>query len=397
MSSTQQQPQKSIFRTGYNKASLDRYAYCTAATCCAYLLPHLESLPSSFTFLDIGCGPGSITTDLASRFPHAQFTGIDPGKLLLNKAKSLAQGRSVTANTTFQVGDVTSLEEVLGTQISTFDVMHCHQVPNHLTDPVTALKIMKAAAKSEGGIVAAREATTSDGDIFYPLLPGIKKWQELAATTMGSPESKTGPIPGFGPRLLETALNAGWARDKIHAGAGVWCYSEPDEKRMWVESMVWRLGNKESDWYKKNLAKGATEDDLAQMSEASRRRGMRAGASSSARRLSVEMDEHAVVYLTMLRSGDMPQKLHLPYTKSCSSGSVRLKLLFGNIMSRCLPFSPQLFSRHRLVNVSGWSIAVVIPSICPHLDFVSIYADQELLVSRDKLVRSNASHACQLQ
>jgi SAM-dependent methyltransferase len=268
MSSTQQQPQKSIFRTGYNKASLDRYAYRTAATCCAYLLPYLKFLPSNFTFLDIGCGPGSITTDLASRFPHARFIGIDPGKLFLEKAKSLAQECGVTANTTFQLGDVTSLEEVLGTQVGTFDVVHCHQVLNHLSDPVAALKIMKAAAKSEGGIVAAREATTSGGDIFYPLLPGIKKWQKLAATTMGSPESKTGSVPGFGPRLLETALHAGWTRDKIHAGAGVWCYSEPAEKRMWVESMVGMLENKESDWYKKNLAKGATEDDLAQMSGA---------------------------------------------------------------------------------------------------------------------------------
>jgi SAM-dependent methyltransferase len=268
MASTQPQPQKSIFRTGYNKASLDRYAYRTAATCCGYLLPQLEFLPSNFTFLDIGCGPGSITTDLASRFPHAQFAGIDPGKLFLDKAKSLAQERGVTANTTFHLGDVTSLEGVLGTQLGTFDVVHCHQVLNHLLDPVAALNIMKAAAKSEGGVVAAREATTSCGDILYPLLPGIKKWQELAASNMGSPESKTGSIPGFGPRLLETALHAGWARDKIHAGSGLWCYSEPAEKKMWVESMVGMLENKESDWYKRALAKGATEDDLAEMSEA---------------------------------------------------------------------------------------------------------------------------------
>jgi hypothetical protein len=154
-----------------------------------------------------------------------------------------------------------SLEEVLGTQLGTFDVVHCHQVLNHLSDPIAALKIMKAVAKSERGIVAAREATTSNGDIFYRLLPGIKKWQGLAASTMGSPESKTGSIPGFGPRLLETALHAGWTRDKIHAGAGAWCSSEPAEK-MWVESMVGMLENKESDLYKRALAKGATEDDL---------------------------------------------------------------------------------------------------------------------------------------
>jgi hypothetical protein len=53
---------------------------------------------------------------------------------------------------------------------------------------------------------------------------------------------------------------------------------------------------------------------------------MRAGASSSVRRLSVEMDEYAVAYINLLK---IPLKLHLLYSKSCSSGSSHLKLLFG--------------------------------------------------------------------
>jgi hypothetical protein len=34
---------------------------------------------------------------------------------------------------------------------------------------------------------------------------------------------------------------------------------------------------------------------------------MRAGASSSAQRLSVEMDEYAAAYITILTSADMPR------------------------------------------------------------------------------------------
>jgi len=264
MSSTQQQPQKHNFTTGYNKSSLDRYAYRTASTCCTYLFPHLESLRPDFTFLDIGCGPGSITTDLAARFPCAHFTGVDPAELFIDKAEALSQERGVTTNTTFKVGDVASLDELLGKQVSTFDVVHCHQVLNHLPDPVAALKIMKAAAKSESGIVAAREATVSNGDIFYPLLPGIEQWQKLQAAIVGT---KTGRVPGLGPRLLEVALQAGWPRDMIEAGASAWCYSEPAEKRMWTESMVSIL-DKQSDWHKNAFAAGAKEEDLVKMVEA---------------------------------------------------------------------------------------------------------------------------------
>jgi SAM-dependent methyltransferase len=259
-----QQPKKSTFATGYNKSSLDRYAYRTVETCCTYLLPYLESLPPNFSFLDIGCGPGSITTDFASRFPQAKFTGIDPGKLFLDKAEALAEECGVSANTTFTVGDLDSLKEVLGTQFGTFDVVHCHQVLNHLPNPVAGLKIMKSAAKSDGGIVAAREATSVHGDIFYPLLPELKRWQELQVGVQGS---TTGTEPGLGSRLLEVALQAGWSRDKIHAGASTWCYSEPAEKSMWAQSIIGMLKDSSSHWYKKAITLGATDDELAKIAE----------------------------------------------------------------------------------------------------------------------------------
>ncbi len=261
---TTEPPQMSTtFTTGYNKASLDRYSLRTVATCCAYLLPHLQSLPPNFTFLDIGCGPGSITTDFASRFPQAKFTGIDPGKLFIDKAEALARERGVAENTIFKSGDLETLNQVLGNQIGTFDVVHCHQVLTHLPDPVGALRIMKAAAKRGGGIVAAREVTAPNGDIFYPLLPGIKQWQELQAAIVGK-----GSTPGLGARLLELALQAGWPRDMIQTGASVWCYSEPAEKKMWAESMVGMLEGKQSEWYRKAVAAGATDEGLAKMAGA---------------------------------------------------------------------------------------------------------------------------------
>ncbi|KAF2497005.1 S-adenosyl-L-methionine-dependent methyltransferase [Lophium mytilinum] len=257
---------KDIFTTGYNKASLDRYAFRNVDTCCTYILPYLSTLPPDFTFLDLGCGPGSITADLASRFPDAHFTGVDPGQLFIDKAVALATERGVSSNTSFIKGDVESLKEVLGDKWGTFDVVHCHQVLNHITEAVAAMKTMKGAAKADGGLVAAREATTTNGDIFYPLLPGIAAWQQLTGVIIGA--QKTGLVSGLGPRLLEVALGAGWKREEIKAGASSWCYSEPAEKKMWVESMVGMLQNKESDWYKKAVGTGKTEEELQKMVEA---------------------------------------------------------------------------------------------------------------------------------
>lgn len=258
------QPPRNPFTTGYNKASLDRYAYRTAETCCSYLLPYLSSLPPNFTFLDIGCGPGSITTDLASRFPHAKFTGVEPGKLFVDKATALAEERGVSTRANFILGDVENLEAVLDKEFGTFDVVHCHQVLNHLHDPVLALRTMKGAAKSGGGIVAAREAVSKNGDSFYPLLPGIEKWQKLTNAMAGV--QRGGTLPGFGPKLLEAALKAGWSRDQIKTGSSNWVYSEPAEKKMWVESMVGML-DQDSEWHKKALEVGATEEELQEILE----------------------------------------------------------------------------------------------------------------------------------
>jgi len=70
---------------------------------------------------------GSITTDLASRFLQAHFTGVDPGKLFIDKAVASAEERGVSTTINFVSGDVESLEVVLGDQSGTFDVVHCHQ------------------------------------------------------------------------------------------------------------------------------------------------------------------------------------------------------------------------------------------------------------------------------
>ncbi|TVY30208.1 hypothetical protein LHYA1_G000729 [Lachnellula hyalina] len=206
--------------------------------------PPFIILPPNFTFLDVGCGPGSITTDLASRFPQARFTGVEPGKLFVDKATTLAEERGVSTRTNFVIGDAENLEAGLEREFGTFDV---------------------GLRKSKGGIVAAREAISKNGDSFYPLLPGFEKWQKLTNSMAGVQQG--GSLPGFGSKLLEAALKAGWSRDQIKTGASNWVYSEPAEKKLWVESMVGMLENQDSEWYKKAVGVGATQEELQEIAE----------------------------------------------------------------------------------------------------------------------------------
>jgi len=56
--------------------------------------------------LDIACGPGEWSLDLASRYPHAQVIGVDISKLMIDYAQAQAKMRDLS-NATFRVMDIT--------------------------------------------------------------------------------------------------------------------------------------------------------------------------------------------------------------------------------------------------------------------------------------------------
>ncbi|KAI5307023.1 hypothetical protein KEM55_008429, partial [Ascosphaera atra] len=59
---------------GHHPSVLRSHSWRTASNSAAYLLPHL--LPH-FKILDIGCGPGTITVDLAKYVPQGHITGLE--------------------------------------------------------------------------------------------------------------------------------------------------------------------------------------------------------------------------------------------------------------------------------------------------------------------------------
>lgn len=102
--------------------------------------------------LDVGCGPGTMTLDLAAFVAPGRVIGVENVEAPLVAAREAAAARG-DETTTFGVGDALALPF----PDDSFDVVHAHQVLQHLTDPVTALREMRRVCRP-GGWVAARDA-----------------------------------------------------------------------------------------------------------------------------------------------------------------------------------------------------------------------------------------------
>ena len=83
------------------------------------------------TVLDLGCGPGEITCELARRFPATAFSGVDHSETAIEQARANAQRLGLT-NIAFLAGDVrTHLPTGRLDLVTMFDSFH------HLLDPVS--------------------------------------------------------------------------------------------------------------------------------------------------------------------------------------------------------------------------------------------------------------------
>ena len=139
-----------VYTHGHHESVLRSHRWRTAENSAAYLLPHLEP---HMRILDVGCGPGTITAGLADRVPQGHVTGIDAAPDIVEQARE-ADGRPREP----RLHDRRRLRARLPGRH--FDVVHAHQVLQHLSDPVLALREMRRVTRP-GGLVAARDATTA--------------------------------------------------------------------------------------------------------------------------------------------------------------------------------------------------------------------------------------------
>jgi len=236
---------------GHHDSVLRSHRWRTAENSAGYLLPHLAP---GMSLLDVGCGPGTITSDLAALLAPGRVVGLDASVEVIEEARRAAAEQG-TAGLTFEVGDLFNLDYEDGT----FDVVHAHQVLQHVGDPVAALVEMKRVCRS-GGVVAVR-----DGDYpsmtFFPACPELKRSLEAyRAATLAN-----GAQCDAGRKILSWAHRAGFA--SVVPSASAWCYATPEERRWWGD--LWADRVTTSSLADQLLARHiATEDDLASFAAA---------------------------------------------------------------------------------------------------------------------------------
>ncbi|NYD34955.1 methyltransferase domain-containing protein [Actinomycetospora corticicola] len=194
------------YSQGHAASVLRSQTWRTVDNSAAYLAPHLRA---DMRVLDVGCGPGTITADLATRVGSVLGIDSDPG--VVEKARALG----VDA----RVGDVSALPD------GPFDVVHAHQVLLHLTDPVAALREM-IRVTAPGGLVAVRDCDYA-GVVLYPHDPRLDRWLAIYRGVARA----HGTEPDAGRRVLAWAHAAG-AGD-VTPSASIWCHATPEERAWW--------------------------------------------------------------------------------------------------------------------------------------------------------------------
>lgn len=205
-----------IYTHGHHESVLRSHTWRTAENSAAYLLP---SLRPGLDLLDVGCGPGTITVDLARRVAPGRVIGLDRAPDVLAQARAHATEESTSVD--LSVGDVYQLPF----PDRSFDVVHAHQVLQHLSDPVRALIEMRRVLRP-GGIVAVR-----DGDYasfaWAPHDPLLTRWLEVYRAVA----RRNGGEPDAGRFLKGWALAAGF--HDVRATSATWTYADAESCAWW--------------------------------------------------------------------------------------------------------------------------------------------------------------------
>lgn len=230
---------------GHHDSVLRSHRWRTAENSAAYLLPHLRP---SLSLLDVGCGPGTVTADLARRVAPGTVIGIDVSDEVIAEARAVA-ARSGPPTLSFEVGDLFDLRF----EDDSFDVVHAHQVLQHVGDPSAALTEMRRVCRP-GGLVAVR-----DGDYptfrYFPDNPGLDR----ALDAYGALTRINGANWDAGRRLLHWARSVGFT--SVTPSASAWCFATPEERSWW--GGLWAERFTRSSLAEQLVAHGlATPDDL---------------------------------------------------------------------------------------------------------------------------------------
>lgn len=156
-------------------------------------------IPSGSLCLDVGCGGGDVTVELARATGlTGQVVGVDLDGTMLNIARREAEQQQLS-NVTFEVQDVTLWEPG-----ALFDVAFARFLLSHLADPGRLVSAMRRHIRPGGVLIV--EDIDFRGHFAEPDCPALHQFVELYTKAVQA----RGGDPHTGPRLPALLREAGF-------------------------------------------------------------------------------------------------------------------------------------------------------------------------------------------
>jgi SAM-dependent methyltransferase len=152
--------------------------------------------------LDVGCGTGAVTTELASR-TQGQVTGVDIDD------RVLAFARQENGDIDYRLASATSLPFPQ----QSFDVVTCHFLLLWLSEPFAAMSEMRRVLRPGGALLVAAEPDYG-GRIDYPPALDLRQHQMAALRAEGA-----NPLVG---RELRSLFQVAGMVAEVGLVPGVW-------------------------------------------------------------------------------------------------------------------------------------------------------------------------------
>jgi SAM-dependent methyltransferase len=179
----------------------------------ASFIDFMEIKPGQ-SVLEVGSGLGILANGVAMRFPSSEVTGIEIAPEQIEKARA---NFSETPNLRFLLGNALSLE----IEDSSFDVVYCRYVLEHVSDPATALSEMFRVLRSGGKLFVQENNILINA--LYPDCPSYSLvWKKFADL-----QSQIGGDAEIGKKLFRLLKRAGFASISLSIGPEVHHYDLP--------------------------------------------------------------------------------------------------------------------------------------------------------------------------
>lgn len=187
----------------------------------AAFLPPLEP---GMQIVEVGCGTGAITREVAAQISPGEVVGVDREEAQIVTAALLASEQRIT-NLRFRRGEATDLE----LPEASFDGAYCRFLLEHVHEPVKVVSEMARVVKPQGWVCAFEWQNSSHA--CYPATPTV--WEVWRAVYRLQDE--VGGDSSIAPKMYEIFAAAGLG--DVQVQGKVWtCTANQRERLQWYVS-----------------------------------------------------------------------------------------------------------------------------------------------------------------